>query len=137
VRDGYLIDTNVISELRKGRRADEGVRTWFASTPGDGMFISVLTAGELRRGVERLRTRDAKAAEVLDDWLASVLDRFADRVLPLGLDEALLWGERAADRPQPVIDGLLAATAARHGLAVVTRNGRDFPGVAVIDPFTA
>jgi toxin FitB len=134
---GYLIDTNVISELRRGRRANPGVLGWIDATPGESMFVSVLTAGELKKGIERIRSRDPRAAESLGLWLETLLDSFADRLLPVDLDVALDWGA-ASTTPRPVIDGLISATARRHGLTVVTRNVRDFDpdSLDVLDPFT-
>jgi hypothetical protein len=135
---GFLVDTNVVSELRRGPRANPGVLDWMGATPGEAMFVSVLTAGELKKGVARLRPRDPRAAESLAGWLDTLLGSFADRVLPVDLDVALDWGSASAEQPRPVIDGLIAATARRHGLTVVTRNTRDYDpdSVAVLDPFT-
>ena len=79
---GFLIDTNVLSELRKGARADRGVTRWFLASDGDDMHLSVLTAGELENGIARLRRRDAKRAAVLDAWLSEVLDTYEDRIVP-------------------------------------------------------
>ena len=134
---GYLIDTNVVSELRKGQRADAGVRRWIADCDGDAMYLSVLTAGELRRGVERVRRRDAEGAMALQRWLANPLETYADRMLPVDLDVADTWGTLGVPDPLPVIDGLLAATARCHGLTVVTRDEEHFrlAGAAVVNPF--
>jgi hypothetical protein len=135
---GYLIDTNVLSEVRKGDRADSGVRRWFAATHGDGLFLSVLTTGEIRAGIERLRRRDVIAADSIDRWLSQVLTMFEDRILPIDIEVAQAWGLAAVPDPLPVIDGLLAATAKVHRLTVVTRNTGHFApaGVGVVNPFS-
>ena len=135
---GFLIDTNVLSELRKGARADRGVTGWFRSSNGDDMHLSVLTAGELQNGIERLRRRDAQSAVVLEAWLSEVVDTFEDRILPVDLDVARVWATLGVPDPVPVIDGLLAATARCHGLTMVTRNVTHFrtAGVDVINPFS-
>jgi toxin FitB len=133
----FLLDTNVLSELRKGKRADPGVIAWFAQIPEEELFLSVLVAGELRQGVERLRRRDLETAERLDRWLVTLLEDYADRILPLDLRIAELWGRLNAPDPLPAVDGLLAATAIAHGLTLATRNGRDVArtGVQIVDPF--
>ena len=135
---GFLIDTNVLSELRKGPRADRGVTGWFRSSNGDDMHLSVLTAGELQNGIERLRRRDAQSAVVLEAWLSEVVDTFDDRILPVDLDVARVWATLGVPDPVPVIDGLLAATARCHGLTMVTRNVTHFrtAGVDVLNPFS-
>lgn len=133
----YLVDTNVLSEVRKGNRADPGVLEWVAAVDGDDLFLSVLTAGEVRAGIERLRRRDAIAADSLDRWLAQVLAIYEDRILPVDVEVAQAWGAAGAPDPVPVIDGLLAATAKLHGLTVVTRNTGHFTtaGMDVVNPF--
>lgn len=135
---GFLIDTNVLSEWRKGPRADRGVTGWFRSSNGNDMHLSVLTAGELQNGIERLRRRDAQSAVVLDAWLSEVVDTFEDRILPVDLDVARVWATLGVPDPVPVIDGLLAATARCHGLTMVTRNVTDFRAAAidVLNPFS-
>jgi predicted nucleic acid-binding protein len=135
---GYLIDTNVVSEWRKGPRADRGVTGWFRSSNGDDMHLSVLTAGEFQNGIERLRRRDAQSAVVLEAWLSEVVDTFEDRILPVDLDVTRVWATLGVPDPVPVIDGLLAATARCHGLTMVTRNVTHFraAGVDVLNPFS-
>jgi toxin FitB len=135
---GFLIDMNVLSEGRKGPRADRGVTGWFRSSNGDDMHLSVLTAGELENGIERLRRRDAQSAVVLEAWLSEVVDTFEDRILPVDLDVARVWATLGAPDPVPVIDGLLAATARCHGLTMVTRDVTHFraAGVDVLNPFS-
>jgi hypothetical protein len=102
------------------------------------MHLSVLTAGELQNGIERLRRRDAQSALVLEAWLSKVVDTFEDRILPVDLDVARVWATLGVPDPVPVIDGLLAATARCHGLTMVTRKVPHFraAGVDVLDPFS-
>lgn len=133
----YLLDTNVISELRKGRRRNANVGRWFDSVGEDEMFLSVLTIGELRRGVELIRRRDATSAEGLDAWLAKLLSTHAGRFLPVDSSVAEQWGRLNVPNPVPVVDGLLAATAIVNGLTLVTRNVGDVAGTGVscLNPF--
>ncbi len=133
----YLVDTNVVSELRKGVRANAGVQRWIGGTVADELFLSALTAGELTTGVERLRRRDEVAARALDGWLSALISTYADRILPVGLDVARAWGSLGDPDPVPVVDGLIAATAQVHGLTVVSRNARDYrgAGIPVVNPF--
>jgi toxin FitB len=133
----YLIDTNIISEIRKGDRCDRNVSAWYASIAEDDLFLSTLVLGEIRKGIEIARARDAAKASALERWLREVEMAFGARVL--GVDNAVSdqWGRMSAIRPIPVIDGLLAATAAVNGLTLVTRNERDVAGVGatVLNPF--
>jgi toxin FitB len=133
----YLIDTNIISEIRKGNRCDRNVSAWYASIAEDDLFLSTLVLGEIRKGIEIARARDAAKASALERWLREVEMAFGARVL--GVDNAVSdqWGRMSAIRPIPVIDGLLAATAAVNGLTLVTRNERDVAGVGatVLNPF--
>ncbi|MSO93054.1 MAG: type II toxin-antitoxin system VapC family toxin [Rhodospirillales bacterium] len=133
----YLIDTNVISEVRKGARCDPHVAAWYESIDDESLYLSVLVLGEIRSGVERARRRDPARAKALDTWLSDVRDAFAERVLPIDRDIADEWGRMSAQRPVPVIDSLLAATAKVHGLTLVTRNVADVAGLGadVLDPF--
>lgn len=133
----YLIDTNVLSELRR-REPDVNVRKWLERRPAMTLYLSVLTLGELRKGIELLPESARKRA--LLDWLAVELPGFfAGRVLPIDTRVADRWGHLLAQkrRPLPAIDSLLAATALTHDLALVTRNRRDFqyPGLSVVDPW--
>ncbi len=134
----YLLDTNVISELRKGDRADPSVSTWFAGLAAEEIFLSVLTIGEVRRGVESVRRRDPDSAAALDSWLARLADAHGDRIVPVDRAIAEEWGRMSVPDPLPVIDGLLAATAKILGLTLVTRNIADVEGTGVelLDPFT-
>ena len=133
---GYLLDTNIISETRKVR-ADRGVVAFLLATESAALFVSVLTLGELRKGVAAKRRTDPVAADRLGDWVDGIETTFADRVLSVDAATARRWGELSADRSLPVIDTLIAATAISHGLTMVTRNTRDVEstGVPLVDPW--
>lgn len=133
----YLIDTNVVSELRKGPRCHPGVAAWIASVDDAELSLSVLVVGEIRRGVEAVRRRDPRRAGLLEHWLARLVRDHADRILPVDRAVAEEWGRLTAIRSTSVIDTLLAATARVHGLTLVTRNVRDieWTGVPWINPF--
>ncbi len=134
----YLVDANVISELRKGPRCHPNVTAWFSGLdPGD-LYLSALTLGEIRKGVELVRRRDPTAAERLDAWLSEVATSHAERILSVDQEIAERWGRLSVPDPQPVIDSLLAATALVHDLTLVTRNVQDVArsGVAWLNPFT-
>lgn len=133
----YLLDINVISELRKGERADSNVTDWFASLANEEIFLSVLTIGEIRRGIESVRRRDPDSAAALDRWLALLSEAHGDRILPVDRAIAEEWGRMNVPDPQPVIDSMLAATARVLGLTFVTRNVVDVQGIGVelFDPF--
>ena len=135
---GFLIDTNVLSELRKGARADVNVRRWFEGIDEDSIFLSVLVTGEIRRGIEAIRKRDPRAAATLERWLDNVMEAHSERVLPVDAATADEWGRLDARGSLPVVDGLLAATARVHDLTLVTRNVKDVvrTGVDVLDPFS-
>ena len=133
----YLLDTNVISELVKPK-PDKYVLKWFSDVPDDALYLSVLTLGEIRKGVERISNSSRR--EKLRLWLEHDLrDWFGPRILPIGPDVADRWGRLLADvgRPVPSIDSLLAATALHHELRLVSRNVKDFDyaGVDVINPW--
>ena len=136
---GWLVDTNVISELRR-RDPDANVRAWFAQRPATELYLSVLTLGEIRKGVEALT--DSGRRTVLNQWLERELPVFfADRLLPIDAAVAHQWGQllAKAGRSLPAIDSLLAATALHHNLVLVTRNLKDVAGlpVKVLNPWDA
>jgi predicted nucleic acid-binding protein len=134
-----LVDTNVISELRR-RDPDANVRAWFAQRPATELYLSVLTLGEIRKGVEALT--DSGRRTVLNQWLERELPVFfADRLLPIDAGVAHQWGQllAKAGRSLSAIDSLLAATALHHNLVLVTRNLKDVAGlpVKVLNPWDA
>ena len=135
----FLIDTNVISELRKGDRCDARVAAWYAGLEESDLFLSVLVTGEIRKGIELARPRDNQKAVALERWLQEVERSFGDRILPIDTRIAETWGAMSAIRPIPVVDGLLAATAKTHALSLATRNASDVEGLgaAVVNPFDA
>ncbi len=137
----YLIDTNVISEARKKLKANIGVREFFRQAIEDEtrIFISVVTVGELRRGVEWIRHRgDIRQANQLEKWLATLLTEYQDYILDINQDIAQLWGRLRAPHPENALDKQIAATALIYDLTIVTRNHKDFvkTGVQVLNPFT-
>jgi predicted nucleic acid-binding protein len=133
----YLIDTNIISEVRKGDRCDRNVASWYASIADTDLYLSVLVLGEIRRGVERARDNDPARAEALDRWLAAVTHAFAGRIIVIDQAIADEWGRMGARRSIPSLDALLAATAKVHRLILVTRNTADVAGLGadVLNPF--
>ena len=133
----YLIDTNIISEVRKGSSCDELVASWYASIDDGDLYLSVLVLGEIRKGIELARRRDSVKAKALESWLTQVDAAFGDRVLAIDRAVADEWGRMSALRPIPVIDGLLAATAKVHRITLVTRNDANVSGVGamVLNPF--
>jgi len=137
----YLVDTNVISEVRKKSKANAGVRAFFrqAIEEETRMFISVVTAGELRRGVESIRHRgDVRQANQLEKWLGALMAEYQDHILEINQDIAQLWGRLRTPHPENALDKQIAATALIYELTVVTRNHKDFvkTGVRVLNPFT-
>jgi predicted nucleic acid-binding protein len=133
-----LIDTNVLSELRKEKRCDAGVRHWFENAVEDELFISVLVLGEIRQGIERIRPRDPAQARAIEKWLLWVSTEFSDHLLPVDEKVADQWGRLGLRQPVPTLDALLAATALVHDLTVVSRDEMGFhnTGVAVLNPFS-
>jgi len=132
----YLLDTNVLSETRK-RHADERVMAFVVDTDPSTLYLSVLTLGELRKGVALKQRSDPDAAASIAAWVDGLEFSFADRILGIDAATARLWGELSAQRPRPVIDTLLAATAVVHGLVLVTRNTSDVQDIDVklLNPF--
>jgi len=137
----YLVDTNVISEARKKSKANKGVRAFFKQAIVDEaqLFISVVTVGELRRGVELIRYRgDVRQANQLEKWLEALLTEYQDHILDINQDIAQLWGRLRVPHAENVLDKQIASTALIYELTVVTRNHKDFikTGVRVQNPFT-
>jgi toxin FitB len=138
--DKYLIDTNVISELRKSNKANPGVLQFFQQVVVQAapLYLSVITIGELRRGVELIRHRgDKPQAALLETWLQTILEDYADRILDFTVLEAQVWGRLRVSHPHNALDKQIAATALTCGLTLVTRNVSDFAGTGVLllNPF--
>jgi len=134
----YLVDTNVISELRKGRRCNPGVAAWFAGVSSEDIYLSVFTLGEIRKGTESIRRRDKPAAEALESWFQELEASLADKLLLVDQAIAEQWGRFNVPDPLPMLDSLLAATASVHGMTLVTRNLKDIErtGVECLNPFS-
>ena len=135
----FLLDTNVISEIRRRDRAHPNVAQWVARTAVEEIGTSVLVLAEIRRGIELKRRADPQQAKSLDRWFTQMRTRLGDRVLPVDEPVAETWALLGIPNPLPLIDGLLAATAKVHGLTLVTRNVADIAptGVSLLDPFSA
>lgn len=133
----FLIDTNIISEVRKGPKCDRRVAAWYANVDAGELYLSVLVLGEIRKGIELARSRDPTKARVLDAWVGEVAHAFAERTFSVDRAVCEEWGRMTAKRPIPVIDGLLAATAKAHRITLVTRNDAQVAdlGARVLNPF--
>jgi len=133
----FLLDTNVLSELRKGARCDAGVAAWAEHERQESHYLSTLSLGEIRKGIELLRRKAPRDAAALEVWLARLIDQYEGAILGITPEIAETWGRLCARRPLPVIDSLLAATALEFGLTVATRNTADFKGTGVktVNPF--
>lgn len=133
----FLIDTNVLSELRKGSRCNASVSRWFAAVDDDEIYLSVLAVGEIRRGIEAIRRRDRASATALDRWLRRLVVQHEARILPVDRAVAEEWGRLNVPDPLPVVDGLMAATARVHQLTLATRNVKDVErtGIPTVNPF--
>jgi predicted nucleic acid-binding protein len=132
----YLLDTNIVSEIRR-MTPNAGVATWFDSVPASDLYLSALVVGEIRQGIERLAKRAPARAETLEKWLGQLVTIYGDRIAPVTVEVAEVWGRLNATEPLPVVDGLMAATALTHGWTLVTRNVRDVAatGVRLLNPF--
>lgn len=137
----YLIDTNVISEIRKKKKANPGVQAFFQSADQQELqlYLSVITIGELRRGVERIRYRnDVSQASQLECWLNDIIRDYRERILDFGNTEANIWGALRVPHHENSIDKQIAATALAYDLTIVTRNTDDFAstGTKLLNPFS-
>jgi predicted nucleic acid-binding protein len=136
----YLIDTNIVREARKRDKANQGVANFFETTRTDGaaVYISVITVGEIRRGIELIRHRgDRRQASRLETWLVSILKEYEEHILDFTHDEAQVWGRLRVPHPENAIDKQIAATALTHDLTLVTRNTDHFErlGIRLLNPF--
>lgn len=136
----YLLDTNIISELRKRDRANPGVTRFFRQIAEEEVitYLSVITIGELRRGVDIIQYRgDVTQAKSLETWLQIIIDRYAENILDFGREEAQIWGRLRVPHPKNALDKQIAATALVYDLTLVTRNIKDFTatGVSLLNPF--
>lgn len=134
----YLLDTVVLSEIRK-RQRDPAVVEWMTSQRDADLFLSAVTIGEIERGIVLQKSRNSPFSDELSQWLDKILSLYSDRVLPVDIATARLWGRLSAEIGNDSPDLLIAATAMIHGLTVVTRNTRHFEptGVAVLNPFSS
>lgn len=132
----YLLDTNIVSELRK-KNPNPNVLDWYDGVSSPQLHISALVVGEIRRGIDSLSRRDAVKSLSLERWLDHLVRVYAERIVPIDVDIARVWGKLNAQRPLPVIDSLLAATALHNDWALVTRNTKDVEGTGVrlLNPF--
>jgi len=133
----YLIDTNIISEVRKGARCDRDVAAWFESIADADIYLSVLVVGEIRKGIERARPNTPVQASALEQWLTELVRSFTERIMPIDQAVADEWGRMSAKRSLSTIDALLAATSKVNRMTLATRNISDVVnlGVRVLDPF--
>jgi len=141
-RPMYLIDTNILSELRKGDRANHGVVSFLyeAKANKQDCYLSVVTIGELRRGIEMIRHRgDVKQADALQEWFLLITNDYRENILPIDHEVAAIWADLRVPHHENILDKFIAATALLHSLHVVTRNVKDFEktGVPVVNPFSS
>ena len=137
----YLIDTNIVSELRKGNATNRGVIEFFynATATDQICYLSVVTIGELRRGIEMIRHRgDLKQAGALQNWFSQIVDQYSNNILPVDHEVAAIWADLRVPNHENILDKFIAATALLHSLQVVTRNVKDFEktGVPIVNPFS-
>ncbi|PAW67782.1 MAG: hypothetical protein B9S38_11915 [Verrucomicrobiia bacterium Tous-C4TDCM] len=134
--NGYLLDTNVVSALRRPKVFPQVAR-WVRSLPDDCMWVSVISMGEVRNGIERKLRSDLEQGRVLESWYETLQPFYGDKILPVDLEIAERWGQLAIRQPLAIADGLIAASALVHDLTLATRNTSDFEphGVRVVNPF--
>lgn len=133
----FLLDTNIVSELRKPK-PNVGLLDWMQQTPSEGLFLSVITLGEIQKGIDLKKAKDPEfKADRLEEWLFQLSRLYKDRILPIDINIAQTWGEIMAINQRHAIDGLIAATAIVHRLSIVTRNEKDFLDwpVDIVNPF--
>jgi predicted nucleic acid-binding protein len=128
----FLIDTNVISELRKKTRCNANVAAWYATVDNSGLYLSVLVTGEIRKGIEQIKQRDPIRPAKLEAWLTEIEMLYEDRIIPIDREITDQWGRFSAMRTLPAVDGLLVATAKVKGLTLVTRNIKNVVGLGVL-----
>jgi toxin FitB len=135
---GFLLDTNILSELRKGSLCNAGVRNWIENVNPDEIYLSVVVLGEIRKGIELIRMRDKAQAVALEKWLERISTRFSDRILSVDEPVADQWGRLGLRKPVPTLDALQAATALVHNLTVISRDEDGFrnSGVRLVNPFS-
>jgi predicted nucleic acid-binding protein len=133
----YLIDTNIISEVRKGAKCDPNVAAWYDALDDADIYLSVLVLGEVRKGVERARPSDPAQARALEKWLTTLVGSFAEPILTIDQAVADEWAHMGARRPVSIVDALLAAPAKVHGMTLATRNVPDVAdlGADFVSPF--
>ncbi|UJB33272.1 type II toxin-antitoxin system VapC family toxin [Chromobacterium sp. Beijing] len=134
----YLVDTNIVSEARKGGKANAGVLAFWRSADTDSLYLSAISVGDIRRGIENLKHRgDLKQAGLLEQWLDTITQEFSQRILNFDADCAQVWGKLMSPHPQNAVDKQIAAIALIHDLTIVTRNSGDFAGTGVklLNPF--
>lgn len=133
----FLLDTNILSELRKGKRCNSNVASWAAKESEQAHYISVLSLGEIRKGIELLRKKSPADCISFEVWLQKIQSDYSNCTIAITSEIAGRWGELSALRPWSVIDSLLAATAIEHGLTLATRNTKDFEGlqISIVNPF--
>jgi toxin FitB len=133
----FLLDTNVLSELRKKRKTDSKVQGWFGSVESEDLFTSVIVVGEIRRGIEKIRPTDSVFASRLELWLRRLQAEYQDRILSITEEIAEFWGTICPNDPLTEPDGLIAATALHHGMTLVTRNVEQVQrsGVKLLNPW--
>jgi predicted nucleic acid-binding protein len=133
----FLLDTNILSELRKGGRCNPNVSEWAARETSEAHYISVISLGEIRKGIELLRKKSPADCIALEEWLQRLGRDYANCTVGVTREIAERWGLLSSLRPLPVIDALLAATALELGLTLATRNINDFEGIGltIVNPF--
>jgi predicted nucleic acid-binding protein len=133
----FLLDTNILSELRKGDRCNPNISNWAAKESAQTHYISVLSLGEIRKGIELLRKKSPEKCAPLENWLQKLHSDYAHCTIAITAEISERWGELSSIRTLPVIDSLIAATALEFGLTLVTRNTKDFDGfgIPIVNPF--